>query len=353
MPRHAGITLGVASLVGTTVGCLVLWKLINRRRQQLCTNVDHKDLCTALAAEIHGSDQKVHQSLERERSVFSVEKLLQAPIKIVSKAEEWEAVWPSLQRDLDEYPVLGVDCEWVSVDGRANPISLLQMASHSGFCVLVRLPRLVSTSCNIPNTLVALLASSNVLKVGVGCWEDASKLMNEYGLSVKGIVDIRYLAMRHRRDIFQNSLSLKSLSETILCYPLAKSFQLRCSNWDAEEFTQDQVFYAARDAQVSVALFLQLLGFFSSDDSTPWDFILSKCQGLIDVPFKGKGVNGDINIIPRQKKEGLLEQSSTNSQGDPRKNKKKPLGVGYSVRCRQAQYTSVPYSVTRGTATAI
>ncbi|XP_077119318.1 exonuclease 3'-5' domain-containing protein 2 [Ranitomeya variabilis] len=331
MPRHAGITLGVASLVGTTVGCLVLWKLINRRRQQLCTNVDHKDLCTALAAEIHGSDQKVHQSLERERSVFSVEKLLQAPIKIVSKAEEWEAVWPSLQRDLDEYPVLGVDCEWVSVDGRANPISLLQMASHSGFCVLVRLPRLVSTSCNIPNTLVALLASSNVLKVGVGCWEDASKLMNEYGLSVKGIVDIRYLAMRHRRDIFQNSLSLKSLSETILCYPLDKSFQLRCSNWDAEEFTQDQVFYAARDAQVSVALFLQLLGFFSSD-STPWEFILSKCQGLIDVPFKGKGVNGDINIIPRQKKEGLLEQSSTNSQGDPRKNKKKPLGVGYSVR---------------------
>ncbi|XP_077137223.1 exonuclease 3'-5' domain-containing protein 2-like [Ranitomeya variabilis] len=338
MPRHAGITLGVASLVGTTVGCLVLWKLINRRRQQLCTNVDHKDLCTALAAEIHGSDQKVHQSLERERSVFSVEKLLQAPIKIVSKAEEWEAVWPSLQRDLDEYPVLGVDCEWVSVDGRANPISLLQMASHSGFCVLVRLPRLVSTSCNIPNTLVALLASSNVLKVGVGCWEDASKLMNEYGLSVKGIVDIRYLAMRHRRDIFQNSLSLKSLSETILCYPLAKSFQLRCSNWDAKEFTQDQVFYAARDAQVSVALFLQLLGFFSSDDSTPWDFILSKCQGLIDVPFKGKGVNGDINIIPRQKKEGLLEQSSTNSQGDPRKNKKKPLGVGYSVRSLLRRY---------------
>ncbi|XP_069588414.1 exonuclease 3'-5' domain-containing protein 2 isoform X2 [Ranitomeya imitator] len=219
----------------------------------------------------------------------------------------------------------------VSVDGRANPISLLQMASHSGFCVLVRLPRLVSTSCNIPNTLVALLASSNVLKVGVGCWDDASKLMNEYGLSVKGIVDIRYLAMRHRRDIFQNSLSLKSLSETILCYPLDKSFQLRCSNWDAEEFTQDQVFYAARDAQVSVALFLQLLGFFS-DDPTPWDFILSKCQGLIDVPFKGKGVNGDINIIPRQKKEGLLEQSSTNFQGDPRKNKKKPLGVGYSVR---------------------
>ncbi|KAM4013258.1 exonuclease 3'-5' domain-containing protein 2 [Anomaloglossus baeobatrachus] len=333
MPRHAGITLGVASLVGTTVGCLVLWKLINRRRQQLCTNVDHKGLCTALTADIlHGSDQNVHQPLEKERSVFSVEKILQAPIKIVSRTEEWEAVWPRLQRDLDDYPVLGVDCEWVSVDGRANPISLLQMASHSGFCVLVRLPRLVSASGTIPNTLVALLASSDVLKVGVGCWDDGSKLMNEYGLSVKGIVDIRYLAMRHRRDSFQNSLSLKSLSETILCYPLDKSFQLRCSNWDADELTQDQVFYAARDAQVSVALFLQLLGFFSSPPPLAWDFYLSKCQGLVDVPFKGKNVvNGDLNIIPRQKP-GLIEQSSYNSQGDPRKKQKKPLGVGYSVR---------------------
>lgn len=86
----------------------------------------------------------------------------------------------------------------MSVDGRTNPISLLQVASHSGLCVLVRLPRLASAGYNIPRTLVALLANSSVLKVGVGCWDDASKLMNDYGLSVKGIVDIRYLAMRHR-----------------------------------------------------------------------------------------------------------------------------------------------------------
>ncbi|XP_018420590.1 PREDICTED: exonuclease 3'-5' domain-containing protein 2 isoform X2 [Nanorana parkeri] len=222
----------------------------------------------------------------------------------------------------------------VSVDGRANPISLLQMASHSGFCVLVRLPRLVNAGSTIPKTLLTLLADSDVLKVGVGCREDASKLMSDYGLSVKGIVDIRYLAMRQRRDIFQNSLSLKSLSETILCYPLDKSFQLRCSNWEADEFTQDQVFYAARDAQVSVAVFLQLLGFFSINSSPIWASFLGKCQGLIDVPFKGKGIaNGDVNGASRQKKEGMGEQSSQNTQGrDPQRNRKKPLGVGYSVR---------------------
>ncbi|XP_056403024.1 exonuclease 3'-5' domain-containing protein 2 isoform X2 [Hyla sarda] len=327
MPRHAGLTLGVASLVGTTVGCLILWKLIKHRRRHLYTNVDQKDLCTGLTAEVKDSDHSVQQPFEKECTLFSVEKILQAEVKIVSKAEEWDMVWPLLQKDLDVYPVLGMDCEWVSVDGRTNPISLLQMASHSGLCVLVRLPRLASTVCNIPKTLITLLANSSVLKVGVGCWEDASKLINDYGLSVKGIVDIRYLAMRHRRDIFQNSLSLKTLSETILCFPLDKSFQLRCSNWDADEFTQDQVFYAARDAQVSLALFLQLLGFFTSKPPTAWEYFLGKCQGLIDVPFKGKGV---INV--QKRREGPLEQLSCNAQGDPRRHKKKPLGVGYSVR---------------------
>ncbi|XP_072283836.1 exonuclease 3'-5' domain-containing protein 2 [Pyxicephalus adspersus] len=332
MPRHTGLTLGVASLVGTTVGCLVLWKLINRRRRQCCVSSHVKD-CTTLNAET--SDHILQKPLEVEvSSSFTVEKILQAEIRIVSKAEEWEAVWPSLKKDLDVFPVLGMDCEWVSVDGRANPISLLQMASHSGFCVLVRLPRLVNAGSTIPRTLLTLLADGDVLKVGVGCREDASKLLIDYGLSVKGIVDIRYLAMRQRRDLFQNSLSLKSLSETILCYPLDKSFQLRCSNWDAEEFTQDQVFYAARDAQVSVALFLHLLGFFTTNSSPHWGSMLSKCQGLIDVPFKGKGIaNGEVNGGQGQKKEGLCEQSIQNSQGrDPRRNKKKPLGVGYSVR---------------------
>lgn len=336
MPRHTGLTLGVASLVGTTVACLVLWKLINRRRRQCCVGGDVKDSSAVLSHETSISDHLQNPSEVEVSSSSAVEKILQAEIKIVSKAEEWKAVWPLLRKDLDVFPVLGMDCEWVSVDGRTNPISLLQMASHSGFCVLVRLPRLVSAGSTIPKTLLTLLADSDVLKVGVGCREDASKLMNDYGLSVKGVVDIRYLAMRQRRDIFQNSLSLKSLSETILCYPLDKSFQLRCSNWDADEFTQDQVFYAARDAQVSVALFLQLLGFFSLGSSPAWASLLSKCQGLIDVPFKGKGVaNGDVNGGTRQKKEVLFEQSSQNFPGrdrDPRRNKKKALGVGYSVR---------------------
>ncbi|KAM4663839.1 LOW QUALITY PROTEIN: exonuclease 3'-5' domain-containing protein 2 [Discoglossus pictus] len=325
MPKHSALTLSVATLVGTTVGCLVLWKCIKHRKRQLCVVQSDKG-----AVRGPGGPR-----LEFEYSGISqVEKILSAEPKLISTSNEWDVVCPLLHKELAEYPVLGMDCEWVSVDGKANPVSLLQMSAHSGFCVLVRLPRLVNSGKN-PKTLVNLLADGSILKVGVGCWEDSSKLQSDFGLSVKGIVDIRYLAMRQRKGLFQSSLSLKSLSETVLSFPLDKSFQLRCSNWEADIFTKDQVLYAARDAQVSVALFLHLVGFFTSS-YLPWESLLAKCQGLVDVPFKGKGVGiltEELNGGLRQKKEGTGEQNTQNSPGkDPRRNKKKPLGVGYSAR---------------------
>lgn len=41
--------------------------------------------------------------------------------------------------------------------------------------------------------------------------------------------------------MLSNGLSLKSLAETVLNFPLDKSLLLRCSNWDAENLTEDQV----------------------------------------------------------------------------------------------------------------
>ncbi|MEE6491821.1 hypothetical protein FKM82_016394 [Ascaphus truei] len=338
MPSHTVITLSIATLVGTTVGSLVLWKFIKHRRRQQCAAGDQRDTIGRRdnGRLLSGTNAKEPSVLEYA-DISVVEKILAAEAVIVSGTDEWEIVWPLIQKELAACPVLGMDCEWVSVDGKANPVSLLQMASYSGLCVLVRLPRLVGSGRTIPKTLLDLLADGSILKVGVGCWEDASKLLCDYGLSVKGNVDIRYLAMRHRRDLFHNCLSLKSLSETLLCCPLEKSLHLRCSNWEAEEFSQDQVSYAARDAQVSVALFLHLLGFFPSPDPPiSWQSLLAKCQGLIDIPFKGKGsctFNEEGNGESHKRRVWASEQTAQSPQGkDPRRNKRKALGVGYSAR---------------------
>lgn len=46
--------------------------------------------------------------------------------------------------------------------------------------------------------------------------------------------------LNSRRDL-PHCLSLKSLAEEVLNCPLDKSPHVRCSNWEAEELTQDQV----------------------------------------------------------------------------------------------------------------
>ncbi|KAM6068687.1 exonuclease 3'-5' domain-containing protein 2 isoform 2-T2 [Theristicus caerulescens] len=223
------------------------------------------------------------------------------------------------------------------------------MASSSGLCILVRLPRLVASGQTIPKTLLDVMADNAVLKVGVGCWEDACKLLHDYGLPVKGSVDLRYLAMRQRKDLLHNCLSLKSLAEKVLNCPLDKSPHVRCSNWEAEELTQDQVLYAARDAQVSVALFLHLLGFASlpaasegENSVAAWEKALGKCRGLVDIPFRGrrsgstgeeKSGEGRSPQKTKNRKSSVNGQSSGSQQvRDPRRQKRKPLGVGYSAR---------------------
>lgn len=52
---------------------------------------------------------------------------------------------------------------------------------------------------------------------------------------------IHNLLISCRNNLLCNGLSLKSLAETVLNFPLDKSLLLRCSNWDAENLTEDQV----------------------------------------------------------------------------------------------------------------
>ncbi|XP_025894007.1 exonuclease 3'-5' domain-containing protein 2 [Nothoprocta perdicaria] len=265
-------------------------------------------------------------------------------VALVSRRGEWEALEPLLREELRARPVLGLDCEWVSTEGKAHPVSLLQLASSSGLCLLVRLPRLVAGGEPIPKTLLDVMADGSVLKVGVGCWEDACKLLQDYGLAVKGCVDLRHLAARQRKDLLHNCLSLKSLAEKVLNYPLDKSSHVRCSNWEAEELTQEQVLYAAKDAQISVALFLQLLGLSclpaspgGENSAAAWAEALRRCQGLVDVPFRARrssGAGEERGAEAGSPQKGRPRRCGAGSQQarDPRRHKRKPLGAGYSAR---------------------
>ncbi|GCB65742.1 hypothetical protein scyTo_0013496 [Scyliorhinus torazame] len=351
MSRPQALAVTAATLLGTAVGCLYLWKAFKRPKwkkplaRQNGETVQRGESTTPSDKEQSGQPDSAADFVNPSPLVG---KLLQADTFIVESEAEWERAWPLLKAELEHYPLIGIDCEWISITGKPNPVSLLQLASYSGLCLLVRMAQLTKDGRLLPKTLLDLLGNGSVLKVGVDAFEDGSKLFRNYCITVRGCLDVRYLVMRQSRKCnFTCALSLKSLAQDILHFTLDKSLHLRCSNWEAEELTNEQVTYAAQDAQVSVALFFHLLGFSSAplEDSTStecepsWRQMLALCQGLVDIPFKGKvgwsrGEDGmgEVNSQQRRRNKKLgANQSELNTQ-DPRKTQHKPLGVGYSAR---------------------
>lgn len=73
---------------------------------------------------------------------------------------------------------------------------------------------------------------------GPGCMRP-SEFAWVYSFSFNIFVSLSLL--NWRKDLLHNCLSLKSLAEKVLNFPLDKSPHVRCSNWEAEELTQDQV----------------------------------------------------------------------------------------------------------------
>lgn len=86
----------------------------------------------------------------------------------------------------------------VSAKGKASSVSLLQMATYSGLCILVRLQAFRS----FPLSLTQVLRDQRVFKVGVGCYEDGKRLTRDYGLSLSCTLDLRYLALRQKYSWF-------------------------------------------------------------------------------------------------------------------------------------------------------
>ena len=56
----------------------------------------------------------------------------------VNSPEDWASLSSQVRRDLRLLPLLGLDCEWVNRGKAKSPVALLQLATISGLCVLVR-----------------------------------------------------------------------------------------------------------------------------------------------------------------------------------------------------------------------
>jgi hypothetical protein len=170
-----------------------------------------------------------------------------APAHVVRSAAECSAL---LLEEAARAPrVVGFDAEWRPVHG--SKVALVQLA----FPTRVLLLRLCEFAPGESAPLRELLASREVLKVGVGAAHDASRLRRDWGLEVNGVVEVAALLDRSSLRVGVAKPGLKSLCRELLALELPKPRAVTCSDWETRTLSEEQTLYAATDALVSLLLF--------------------------------------------------------------------------------------------------
>jgi hypothetical protein len=233
-------------------------------------------------------------------------------VSVVQTMQEWEQLESELLKHVERHPLIGLDCEWVTPrnGGAPRKISLLQLATADGWCVLLRLNKL--KLC--PKSLFPVLADPAIIKLGVGIQDDAFKLKNDFAVSVRGWFDLRHLAGAHRPEA--TKLGMAGLALSFLGVHMDKDWRVRASDWEAGELSDRQVNYAANDALVPVNVVLQVAAEVAEQSMFGWrpqsvadlaEIAHGLCKTKAGLGFKAKkggGGGGGGGNNPKQSKPG-------------------------------------------------
>lgn len=153
---------------------------------------------------------------------------------------------------LSQHPVIGFDTETRPSfkAGVTNRVALIQL-STSERCYLIRLCRM-----KFGRELQRLLENPNIKKVGADVAGDIRSLTQLRHIRAAGFIDLQTIAPQWGIE----EKSLRKLSAIVLGKRVSKAQRL--SNWEAAQFTEQQISYAATDAWVCLEI-------LSALESTP------------------------------------------------------------------------------------
>lgn len=186
-----------------------------------------------------------------------------------------------------------------SAKRRQEVAVLIQLATWSGLVVMLRL-------CfwrSIPESLREFLSDPHYLKLGVGIDQDAARLLEDWGLVVRGWIDLRHLCVDlciQFSDYYQmRQMGLKKMAEglfgsttisTIMPMNIKKVRAIAWSDWNAIRLREEQIRYAAWDAQIAVDIFslatqrLYSLSAPQRENRSYYEALYEKCAPFVDVP---------------------------------------------------------------------
>ena len=152
----------------------------------------------------------------------------------IDTAEEAERAARALLKE----SILGLDTETRPAfrKGVHYDVSLLQL-STADTCFLFRLCR-----TGLTDTLIELLESTNIKKIGVSLHDDFNSLKARRSFTPGSFVELQ----KYVSDFGIKEMSLQKIYAIIFEQRISKSQRL--TNWDADVLTDKQKIYAATDA---------------------------------------------------------------------------------------------------------
>ena len=173
-------------------------------------------------------------------------------VVLIRSEEEFE----SCVSDLTDAPgVIGFDTETkpIFVRGVSQPPSLIQLATPRR-AYLLQLNRM-----EIPDALIEIFESPDIIKCGVGILEDMRGLMKMKPFEPAGLADLGNMAVARGLE----ARGLRTITASLLGYKISKKMQ--CSDWSRTILLQKQILYAATDAWLGLLLYYALLPFGRHD----------------------------------------------------------------------------------------
>uniref|UniRef100_UPI0040475C0D 3'-5' exonuclease n=1 Tax=Roseivirga sp. TaxID=1964215 RepID=UPI0040475C0D len=187
---------------------------------------------------------------------ISKEELMELPLsqyegKVVIAASE-ETIREAL-REIGQFSVVGFDTEARPTfkKGQIRQISLIQIATDDKVYLL----RIMQTG--LMDCIVDFMENPNIVKVGIGLDDDFNLLNRLRSFDKRGFLDLNI----RFKEIGAENIGARNLAGMMLGIRISKSAQT--SNWEAEEYTDKQISYAATDAWICLEIYraLQDLGF--------------------------------------------------------------------------------------------
>lgn len=155
-----------------------------------------------------------------------------------------------------------------------SPVSPLSLAKACGFgeeicgkMIETNSSKQYPTTEELPQSLIRVLGSSRIVKVGVGVLEDLVKMQRDFGTPIGSYQDVGLTA---KRVLKLEKFGLAALTQYLFGKELYKPKKVSWSNWEKTFLSYQQIRYAAQDAVASRHAFegLHTKGVFSEKENS-------------------------------------------------------------------------------------